>query len=161
VDGQRNSVPHGTILGLQVLRWQGGAAAIFVDPLAGDIGIITCPDRDSTNIIKNKAVGVPGSDRRFDLADGVYIGSLLGALPQQHITITATGISLKDTNGNTLVSSGSGWALNGNLAVTGAITASGAITAGLGGADQVGLQTHKHSGVTTGAGVSGVPVPGT
>lgn len=39
--------------------------------------------------------------------------------------------------------------LAGNVSVTGNITATGSITAGLGGADQIGLQTHKHTANNT------------
>ena len=50
-----------------------------------------------------------------------------------NVTILADGVHII---GNTF--------LTGNLAVTGNITATGSIIAGLGGADQVNLQTHKH-----------------
>ena len=50
--------------------------------------------------------------------------------------------------------------VQGNLAVTGAITATGDVSAGLGGSDQVDLQNLKVQGVQTGSGQSGVPVPG-
>lgn len=45
--------------------------------------------------------------------------------------------------------------------VTGSIQATGNVIAGAGGADQVGLQTHDHGGVTTGAGNTGAPNAGT
>lgn len=69
--------------------------------------------------------------------------------------------------------------LNGDVQVSGALQIAGAIEAvgggvyagdlktsgnviaGVGGADQVGLTTHKHGGVQTGGGQSGAPTPGT
>lgn len=47
------------------------------------------------------------------------------------------------------------------VTVTGELRATGAITAGYGGAGQVGVTTHDHSDVQPGGGSSGPPVPGT
>jgi hypothetical protein len=81
------------------------------------------------------------------------------------ITVTLPGGGVMTVNGNV--------AITGNLALGGQITAvgggtfaghfetSGDVIAGVGGADQVGLQTHKHGGITTGGGQSGSPTPGT
>lgn len=51
--------------------------------------------------------------------------------------------------------------ISGNVVVTGGITATGNITAGQGGSDQVGLQSHKHGGVSSGASQTLAPVAGT
>lgn len=47
------------------------------------------------------------------------------------------------------------------VAITGTLTATGEITAGQGGGDQVGLQTHLTTGVSGGTGTSGPPKAGT
>jgi Phage protein Gp138 N-terminal domain/GpV Apex motif len=44
---------------------------------------------------------------------------------------------------------------------TGLVRATGNVTAGFGGGDSVGLQTHDHGGVQTGSGNTGAPVAGT
>jgi hypothetical protein len=64
-------------------------------------------------------------------------------------------VNIADALGNSLVSAATGWTLSdvngnvfamkaGSVAITGNLTVTGSITGGLGGADQVGLQTHKH-----------------
>jgi Phage protein Gp138 N-terminal domain len=237
LDGLGNSTKHGTTFGLAYFRLQGGNSAIIADPVVGDVGLALICDRDISALKQNSDISNPGSYRRFDLADGVYLGKILGQVPNfflgfdatngitvttngtagatagsnaaaaggvnlvfsdsttgqmvsigpngitikakqkvtlvdqdnNTVTVGPTGITVVDQSGNT-ISLGSGGisittsgtvSISGNIAVTGNITATGSITAGQGGADQVGVQTHQHSGVTTGAGQSGSPVAGT
>lgn len=72
-----------------------------------------------------------------------------------------TGATIRLCNNGTIYIQASTINVQGNLAVTGAITATGNVTAAQGGGDQVDLQQHKHSGVQTGTGQSGAPVAGT
>jgi hypothetical protein len=155
LDGNDNSVQHGTIYGLPVMRLQSGTNALIIDPVVDDIGIALILDRDSSGVINSGEAANPGSLRHHDLADGIYLGGIIGDAPKQTIEFTANGIKLKDANGNVLESKADGWH------VTGAIICDSDITAGFGGADQVGLRTHKHGGVTTGGGVTLAPTPGT
>lgn len=161
IDGQGNSTPHGTVFSLPYFRLQGGVNAIIIDPVAGDMGLAVIADRDISAVKASKKQSNPGSYRRFDTADGIYIGGILNAIPTQWIAFLETGISITDLNGKSLVSSSTGWAMTGDLAVTGQVTATADITAGQGGADSVALQTHKHGDVQTGSGESGAPVAGT
>ena len=78
---------------------------------------------------------------------------------------TAPGAAPITLNGNVIVNgsiqlSGNIKSANGGL-YAGDIHTSGAIVAGFGSGDQVGLQTHTHGGVATGAGQSGAPTAGT
>jgi hypothetical protein len=156
VDGNNNAQPHGTVPGITYFRLQGGTNAIICDPAVGDVGYVIVSDRDITNIKVGQSTSVtPGSYRRNDLADGVYIGGILNQAPKQYIQFTSSGITVSDSNGNQIQMGSSG------ITITGNITVSGTMTGGFGGADQVGLQTHKHSGVATGGGISGSPVAGT
>jgi len=138
LDGQGNATPHGTIFGIPVWRMQAGATAIILDPVIGDIGLLICADRDISAVKAAKAAANPGSLRRFDPADGVYLGAILGASPTTSVQFSGTTLTIK-----------------GDVHVT------GTVIAGFGGADQVNLQTHKQSGVSTGGSVSGPPVAGT
>jgi len=156
VDGLGNATAHGQIFNIPVMMVGGANGAIVSLPVAGDFGWMAVADRDISAVKANSgAVSNPGSLRRHDLADGVYLGMLLGAPPPQYVQFTPTGIKIADRNGTVIQTSSAGVAVTGNLTVT------GNIKAGFGGGDQVGLQTHTHGGVTTGAGVSGTPTPGT
>jgi hypothetical protein len=131
----------------------------------------------------NKPVN-PGTFRMFDWADGIYFGGLFGAAPTAYFQLKSDGtLNITDAKGNVVQTSSSGFALTGNLKVTGTlevtqgitgdngvsvtgnVSATGTVTgttqvvAGSGGS-AVHLSTHTHSGVQTGAGTSGPPVPG-
>lgn len=166
-DGQGNSSTHGTIFGIPVARLQGGANAVICDPIAGDYGYMLCADRDISAVKANAgAASNPGSFRRHNLADGVYIGAILNsAAPSQYVQFLAEGIKVVDKDSNTIVTGSAGIALTdkfGNTIVMGStgievngvlfpaskneIRASGEITAGYGGGDSVTLQQHTHGG---------------
>lgn len=108
VDGAGNATEHGTIFGVPVLRFQSGNGAIIVDPQAGDIGLMLVCDRDISAAKSAGDVGPPGSGRRFDLADGVYLGGILGATPTRFIHFDASGITIEDDGGNKVELSATG-----------------------------------------------------
>lgn len=85
IDGNNNATPHGTVHGIPWARMQSGAAGIISDPKVGDIGMIVCADRDISGVKASKKPSTPGSFRKFDLADGVYVGAVLGAMPNKYI----------------------------------------------------------------------------
>jgi hypothetical protein len=122
IDGNGNAQPHGTISGVQYFRLQGGANAIICDPVVGDIGYLVCSDRDITNIKNGQSTPVtPGSFRRNDLADGIYIGGILNQAPTTYVQITSTGISIVDASGNKITTSVTGITftdVNGNQMIT-------------------------------------------
>lgn len=194
VDGNNNASPHGTVFGVPYLRLLSGSWEIVSDPVVGDVGLMICADRDTSGIIKQIEGGTvgasvqpvpPGSFRKFDLADGIYMGGLAGAQTVNAFMQLKTDgtLQITDSQGNVLSTSASGFSLTGNVKVTGTlevtqqltadngvsvtgnVTASGTVTgttqvvAGSGGS-AVHLTTHTQSGVTTGAGVSGPPTPG-
>lgn len=141
VDGVGNRTPHGVIYGIPCTRNQGGGNAIINDPAVDDVGLLTVSDRDISALkaAAGKASN-PGSRRRHNLSDGVYVGAMLNpAGPSQAVQFTATGVKIFDANGNVIEMK------NGGIYVTGTIYATGDIVAGYGGADQVGLQTHTHT----------------
>jgi hypothetical protein len=176
VDGSFNVFKHGTVYGIPWARLQGGASAIICDPVVGDIGFVICADRDISSLKatltnspgSNVSGGAPpGSRRKYNLADGIYIGSFLNAAPTQYLQfINGSGIVLADVNGITITTSKSGLVFadnNGNtitmengqiavkctvLAVIGNITATGTIKAAAG-ASFVGLSTHEHTANNT------------
>lgn len=175
VDGQGNPIPHGIIYGLPYTRIQGGANAIIIDPQVGDIGIAVFASRDISIIKANKAKSTPGSLRKYSMADGMYIGGLLNAAPQQYVQFEGAGITINSPQKITLTApeiilNSENVEINASTSFTvnspqsnfsGKITAAQDIetTGGDVKAGAITLKTHKTSGVTPGGGTSGVPVP--
>jgi len=144
VDGAGKGVDHGTIHNVPYLRLQGGPYAVILDPQVGDIGIAVFAARDISKVKATKAPALPGSKRRFDWADALYIGGVLNAAPTAWVRFTSEGdIELKAPTVKII----------GNVDVTGDITADGEVKAG-----DIALSTHRHAGVQTGGGTSGGPV---
>ena len=109
VDGSGVATPHGTIFGLPYIRLQGGANGIIIDPAVGDIGLAVFCDRDISSVKANKAQANPGSWRRYNPSDGIYIGGILNAVVSQYLQfaggITA-GTPVLTTTGNVKVGTG-------------------------------------------------------
>lgn len=162
VDGIGNKTEHGTIFNIPVFRLQSGNGAIKCDPVVGDIGFMAVADRDISAVKNTAAPANPGSYRRFNLADGVYMGGVLNAAPSQYVVFDSTGVTLSDKNGNVIFMGPDGIHMRGNVHLdAGAnLLVSGAVTAGVGTADQVGLQSHLHTSGGSGSPTS-VPTPGT
>ena len=87
LNGQGQPTPHGVLYGLPYYRMQGGTFALIADPAENDIGLVLFADRDMSSVKATKAQANPGSRRRFDMADGVFIGGILNALPVQYFQI--------------------------------------------------------------------------
>lgn len=94
LDGQGNAIPHGVVNNLVYFRMQGGSDAIIMDPKPGDIGVCVFCDRDSSAVQQTRATANPGSQRRSDMADGVYLGGLLNGVPSQYILFAEGGITI-------------------------------------------------------------------
>lgn len=150
LDGKGQATPHGIIHNVPYFRVQGGTNAIIIDPKVGDIGIALFASHDISSVKANKAPANPGSRRRFDMADALYIGGMLNGTPEQYIRFLSNGdIELKPATMVTVL---------GKLHVTDDVTVDTKITATndvIGGGKH--LATHTHSGVTGGGGTSGPP----
>lgn len=161
-------VAHGQITQMPYWRLQGGASAVILDPVAGDIGLALFASRDSS-LVRRAALGIglalgrlfnPSTARQYDWGDGVYLGGMLNGAPTRWVRFSATGVEIVDPQQITLTAPTI--ALNGSTAInlTGPVNANGAqiSTAGeVTDAKGVVLGTHVHSGVTTGSGDSGPP----
>lgn len=144
VDGSGSITPHAVIYGLPYLRVQGGANAVIIDPQVGDIGVAVFCSRDSSTAVNTKGMAPPGSRRRHDPSDGMYIGGLLNGTPTQYLQFSSTGITAVSPTKITLQAPTT--AIQGNLTVSGTTT-------GQGDAVFAGTDVHKH--VHTNAGGSG------
>lgn len=97
IDGKGQSVPHGVIYGLPYVRIQGGACAFVCDPVIGDIGGAIFCMSDISVVKLTKDFALPGSRRRNDWADGLYIGGWLNAAPTSYVEVAPDGINIVST----------------------------------------------------------------
>lgn len=94
VDAQGQSMPHGIVNNIPYMRLQGGTNAVIIDPQVGDIGLCTFADRDISSVKATRSISNPGSMRRADIADGLYMGGFLNSAPQQYVRFSASGIQI-------------------------------------------------------------------
>lgn len=154
-DGAGNAVAHGVVHALPVWQLQGGAAGVIVTPTAGDIGLAVFSHSDISAVKRNKAPSNPGSARKFDYSDGIYLGGVLNAPPTTFLQMDAAGVTLTAGAGLPMViNAPGGLTINAPTVVfTGDIeTAAGSTLNGK------SFDSHEHSGVQTGTGNSGPPV---
>lgn len=152
LDGVGNAVPHGTVHDVPCWRYQAGGSAVILDPVPGDLGLAVFAHTDISSVKKTKAPGTPGSRRRFDYSDGIYLGGLLNGEPTQFLRMDADGITLTGTAAVT-INAPDGLTIN-----TPTLTVSGDIQTGEGSTfNGKSFDTHTHSGVQTGGGTSGPP----
>jgi hypothetical protein len=88
VDGQGIAYKHGQVSNIPFFRLHSKDKAIIMDPKADDIGLAIFADKDISAVKNGKKVSPPGSFRRFDMADGLYLGSFLAGTPKSYIQFT-------------------------------------------------------------------------
>lgn len=176
LDGRGVAVPHGVVNSLPYFRMQGGTSAIVLDPVVGDIGIAVFADRDISSVKATGKAANPGSMRRADMADGLYMGGFLNAIPDQFVRFSASGIEIKSAHAITLDAptvtltaatsvtvTTPTFTVNGATQLNGTVTASDTVTAPtvVGSDDVTGggksLKSHTHTGGTI-SGKTGPPI---
>jgi len=159
IDGNGNAVEHETVYGIQVGRMQGGPWTIICDPVVDQFGYVICSDRDISKVAASPGVAPPGSNRRFSISDGVFVGGMLNQVGESYLWLRADGtFKLAAAGGFVLESNTSGKAtITGDLDVSGEIRAMyGDVTAKAAyPASFVNLSLHRH------AGNNQPPIPGT
>lgn len=114
VDGWGQPKEHQTVFGLAYFRYGGGSNAVLLDPEPGDLGLAVFADRDISSVKRTLKESNPGSRRRFDMSDGIYIGLVLTKdAPQQYVRFTNDGIELYDKNKNQVLMNGDGVQMTG------------------------------------------------
>lgn len=153
LDGFGNAVPHGTIYHIPYARIQGGTDAIILDPKVGDIGIALFAQHDISSVKANKGAANPGSFRRFDHSDALYLGGVLNGTPVQYIQFSADGIKILSPKAviveapDVTINATNGVTINSpTVTCSGDVIASGK-----------SLVHHTHGGVTSGSGNTGQP----
>lgn len=122
LDGEGKAHPHDTIHHLPYYRLQGGANAVILDPQKGDLGIALFAERDISSVKTNKAQSNPGTRRKFDWADGMYIGGLLNGVPTQYVRFSSSGVDVVSPSAINLTAP--------NIQINGVTDINGAFTQG-------------------------------
>ena len=175
MDSAGNVMALPVLYGLPYLRWQGGASAVILDPAVGDIGLVCFADRDVSAVIASGKQSAPGSNRRFSLADGFYMGATLNAEPTQYLQFDPdSGITVNspktiteqigtDSNAARVVMNSSGIVLSfgghsitinsSGIAISGAVTGDNTATFDKEGTFNGGhtVSAHVHPGVQSGS----------
>jgi hypothetical protein len=142
IDGFGNVVPHIAIANLPYFRLQAGSNAVIIDPQVGDIGLAIFCDRDISLVKKTNSAAAPGSFRKNNWADGIYIGGIIGQTsPTTYVQFQGGNINLHAS----VVNITGNVNINGNTALTGGFTVNGKNVS----------DSHGHSGVQTGGGQTG------
>lgn len=92
VDGNGQAWEHGIIHNVPYMRIQGGSNGVILDPAVGDVGIASVCDRDISTVKNTGAVSAPGSNRKNDLSDMVYLMTIIGAAPVNTFNLIAQGL---------------------------------------------------------------------
>lgn len=88
VDGIGQTVDHVNVFNLPYFRLGAGDKAVIMDPKVGDVGIVVFADRDISGVKNSKKLSPPGSGRRFNMADGIYISTCVADTPKCYIQFT-------------------------------------------------------------------------
>lgn len=145
-DGNGNAIPHGTIYNCPYMRVQGGTNAIILDPQVGDIGLGIVCDRDISAVQNARSEAPPGSSRKNNLSDMVYLTTIISATtPVQYIQFNDSGITINTQNkiilnGNEVDINAQNLVINANVQSTGTFTNNGTNIS----------STHVHGGVQPG-----------
>lgn len=175
-DGSR--IDNTPVFNIPVWRLQRGTSAVIMDPVEGDIGLMLCCDRDITKVRKEKKESLPASMRVHSKSDGIYLGGLLNSEPTQYVKFSNDGIDivsplLVNVNSNVVSINAESRAeinapqilLNGQVgqgegSYAGTAHFKNKVTSDVDfQAGDISLVGHRTSGVQTGGGTSGTPVP--
>jgi hypothetical protein len=180
-DSAGNVLALPVLYGLPYLRWQGGASAVILDPAVNDIGLVCIADRDVSAVVASLKQSAPGSNRRFNLSDGFYMGATLNAQPTQYLQFDpSSGITLNspqkitaqigtsgsaarvvmDSTGIVLSFGGHSITINSSgIAINGAVTGNNTATFTGEGTFNGGhtVSAHKHGGVQSGGSLTAAP----
>lgn len=94
IDGAGNGIGHGIIHNVPVIRLQGGSGAVILDPVVGDNGVALFSHSDISKVKATKKRALPGSRRKFDWSDALYLGGVLNPNPVQSIRIAGDGVTI-------------------------------------------------------------------
>lgn len=127
ITGDGTPTEHGDIHNVPYLKFRGGGNMVDIKPKVNDRGLAVFLSHDSSVAIRTDGDAVPGSRRRFDWADAIYVTGLARGEPENFVRIDDTGVLIKAptiaVEGNLEVTGNT--AINGNLSVSGMTTLGG------------------------------------
>lgn len=85
VDGIQRTTDHVTVNNLPYMRMAGGVRAVIMDPKEGDIGFVVTADRDISGVKEKEGTAPPGSGRRYNISDGMFVGSVIAKKPTSYV----------------------------------------------------------------------------
>lgn len=92
VDAWGNALPMATLHHLPYFRLQAGRAGIVLDPVPGDIGLAVFAQSDCSTLKQGQTeTAQPGSWRKFDQADGFYIGGFINTQIDTYVRLAQDG----------------------------------------------------------------------
>lgn len=131
----------------------GGGFCLTFPIMPGDECELRFSERAIDFWYQNAGQQLPSEYRLHDLSDAIaQVG--LNSQPNKISNFNASACELRTRDGNTYIRIEPGQVtVKGNLIVTGSVTATLDVTG-----QGTSLHTHKHGGVTTGSGQTGIPV---
>jgi hypothetical protein len=167
-------IEQSPVYNVPYMQYQGGASAVILAPVVGDIGLCMFAEVDITNVKQTQAGGPPNTMRTHSSADGLYIGGVLNTDPTQYLRFNASGIDIVSPSGTINVQTtgnvhfqaqtvifDADVVFNKNVSSTktgsGVNTFAAPIAAPDAIINGVTQSTHVHGGVQTGGGNSGGP----
>lgn len=134
-------MPGGTLSGwLPIGQCAVGANALIIPPNPGDLVLLEPLEGDSEQFVITARLFSTQAMPPVSPATGQVVQ------PGELAIIMQNGSFLHFAASGEVFGQATSWSLKGNVAVTGNITATGEITRGQGGADQVTLGQHIHTG---------------
>lgn len=125
VDAWGNALPMATLHHLPYFRLQAGRAGIVLDPVPGDIGLAVFAQSDCSTLKQGQTeTAQPGSWRKFDQADGFYIGGFINTQIDTYVRLAQDG-SIKITAPGNVTIDAPSVSMTGDLYVTGDMTSGG------------------------------------
>ena len=104
IDAWGNSLPMAAIHHLPYFRLQSGRAAVVLDPVVGDIGLAVFAQSDCSNLKQGATQTVqPNSWRKFDQADGFYVGGFLNKSVDTFVRLAQDGSITIKAPGNVTI----------------------------------------------------------
>ena len=160
---------HGQLFRLPYVRVQGGTNAVILDPQPGDLGLAWFASRDISALKASPATyrgtggalgAPPGSQRQFDMSDGMYMGGILNGAPTSWVRFTTGGDVEVLSPGKVTIQAptielkGAVVQTDGDVSMSGTATVAVDVIGG-----GISLKNHTHGGVTAGGANTAVPNP--
>lgn len=125
LDAWGKALPMATLHHLPYFRLQAGRAGIVLDPVPGDIGLAVFAQSDCSTLKQGQTeTAQPGSWRKFDQADGFYIGGFINTQIDTYVRLAQDGSVKITAPGNVTIDAPS-VSMTGDLYVTGDMTSGG------------------------------------